>query len=118
VHPVIIVVCMQLIIAFMGTFMETVSIMMICLPVFMPICSVLGLDPVWFGVLMLINLEMGQMTPPFGMLLFVMKGVAPKDVTIQQICLASVPYIIFDVVIMAMIIVWPQVALWLPSMVQ
>jgi tripartite ATP-independent transporter DctM subunit len=118
VHPLIIVVCMQLIIAFMGTFMETVSIMMICLPVFMPICNVLGLDPVWFGVLMLINLEMGQMTPPFGMLLFVMKGVAPKDVTIQQICMASVPYIIFDVVIMAMIIVWPQVALWLPSMVQ
>ena len=109
---------MQLIIAFMGTFMETVSIMMICLPVFMPICTVLGLDPIWFGVLMLINLEMGQMTPPFGMLLFVMKGVAPKDVTIQQICLSTVPYIIFDVLIMAMIIVWPPIALWLPSLVQ
>ena len=118
VHPLIIVVCMQLIIAFMGTFMETVSIMMICLPVFMPICNVLGLDPVWFGVLMLINLEMGQMTPPFGMLLFVMKSVAPKDITIQQICLASVPYIIFDVLIMAMIIGWPPLALWLPSFVQ
>jgi tripartite ATP-independent transporter DctM subunit len=118
VHPLVIVVCMQLIIAFMGTFMETVSIMMICLPVFMPICSMLGLDLVWFGVLMLINLEMGQMTPPFGMLLFVMKGVAPKDVTIQQICLASVPYIIFDVIIMAMIIAWPSLAMWLPSFVQ
>jgi tripartite ATP-independent transporter DctM subunit len=118
VHPVIIVVCMQLIIAFMGTFMESVSIMMICLPIFMPICSMLGLDPVWFGVLMLINLEMGQITPPFGMLLFVMKGVAPKDVTIQQICLASVPYIIFDVIIMAMIIAWPSLAMWLPSFVQ
>ncbi len=118
VHPLIILICMQLIIAFMGTFMETVSIMMICLPVFMPICTVLGLDPIWFGVLMLINLEMGQMTPPFGMLLFVMKGVAPKDVTIQQICWASVPYIIFDVIIMALIIVWPPLALWLPSFVQ
>ena len=118
VHPIIILICMQLIIAFMGTFMETVSIMMICLPVFMPICTLLGLDPIWFGVLMLINLEMGQMTPPFGMLLFVMKGVAPKDVTIQQICMASIPYIIFDVLIMAIIIVWPPIALWLPSLVQ
>ena len=118
VHPIIILICMQLIIAFMGTFMETVSIMMICLPVFMPICTLLGLDPIWFGVLMLINLEMGQMTPPFGMLLFVMKGVAPKDVTIQQICVASIPYIIFDILIMAIIIVWPPIALWLPSLVQ
>jgi tripartite ATP-independent transporter DctM subunit len=118
VHPLIIVVCMQLIIAFMGTFMETVSIMMICLPVFMPICNMLGLDPVWFGVLMLINLEMGQMTPPFGMLLFIMKGVVPEDITIQQICLASIPYIILDVIIMAMIIAWPSLALWLPSFIQ
>ena len=47
-----------------------------------------------------------------------MKGVAPKDVTIQQICMASIPYIIFDVLIMAIIIVWPPVALWLPSLVQ
>lgn len=118
VHPVIILICMQLVIAFMGTFMETVSIMMICLPVFMPICKLLGMNPIWFGVLMLINLEMGQMTPPFGMLLFVMKGVAPKDVTIQQICWSAIPYIIFDILIMAIIIVWPSIALWLPSMVK
>ena len=62
----------------MGCFMDGVSIMMICLPVFMPISNALGFDPIWFGVLFLINIEMGQMTPPFGMLLFVMKGVAPK----------------------------------------
>ena len=98
--------------------METVSIMMVCLPVFIPICNVLGFDPVWFGVLMLINLEMGQMTPPFGMLLFVMKGVTPEDVTIQEICWASIPYIIFDIIVMAMIIIWPSMALWLPSFVQ
>jgi len=118
VHPIIILVAMQVIVALMGCFMETVSIMMISLPVFMPICNVLGFDPIWFGVLMLINLEMGQMTPPFGMLLFVMQGVAPKDVTYGDIVQATAPYIFFDVVIMAMIIVWPQLALWLPSVVQ
>ena len=115
VHPLLIMVGMQLIVAFMGCFMEAISIMMICLPVFMPIASLLGFDPVWFGVLMLINLEMGQITPPFGMLLFVMKGVAPQEVTIQEICWAAVPYILFDILIIAIIIAWPVVALWLPG---
>jgi len=116
VSPILILVGMQLVVFFMGTFMETISIMMICLPIFMPIIKFLGFDPVWFGVLMLINLEMGQITPPFGMLLFVMKGVAPKGITIQEICWAAFPYIVFDVVVMAMIIIWPQLVLWLPGL--
>ncbi|MEW6665379.1 MAG: TRAP transporter large permease [Thermodesulfobacteriota bacterium] len=117
VHPIVILVTMQVIVALMGCFMETVSIMMVCLPVFMPICNALGFDPIWFGVLMLINLEMGQMTPPFGMLLFVMQGVAPDDVTFGDIVGASSPYIFFDVLIMGMIIAWPPLALWLPRLV-
>ena len=115
VHPIMILIIMQVIVGFMGCFMDGVSIMMICLPVFMPISNALGFDPVWFGVLFLINIEMGQLTPPFGMLLFVIEGVAPKDITMEQIIWASVPYMFFDVLIMAMIIVWPGIALWLPS---
>ena len=116
VHPLVILVCMQLIIAFLGTFMESVSIMMICLPIFMPIANVLGFDPVWFGILTLINLEMGQITPPFGMLLFVMKGVVPDDIEFKDICWAAFPYIVFDIAIIAAIIIWPNIALWLPSL--
>lgn len=115
VHPILILIGMQLIIAFMGCFMDAISIMMICLPVFMPISNMLGFDPIWFGVLFLINIEMGQLTPPFGMLLFVMKGVSPPEITMEQIIKASIPYMLFDILIMAIIIVWPQVALWLPS---
>jgi tripartite ATP-independent transporter DctM subunit len=117
-HPLIILISMQVLVFIMGTFMETISIMMICLPIFMPIIKVLGFDPVWFGVLMLINLEMGQITPPFGMLLFVMKGVAPSKVTMQDICWAAFPYIIFDIIVMAMIINWPSLVLWLPSLIR
>lgn len=115
IHPILILIGMQLIIGFMGCFMDAISIMMICLPVFMPISNALGFDPVWFGVLFLINIEMGQLTPPFGMLLFVMKGVAPPDVTMEQIIKASIPYVLFDILIMAIIIIWPPIALWLPS---
>jgi tripartite ATP-independent transporter DctM subunit len=118
VHPLLILIVMQVIVGILGCFMEGVSIMMITLPVFMPIANTLGFNPIWFGVLMLINIEMGQLTPPFGMLLFVMKGVAPPDVTMEQIIKASVPYMIFDALIMAMIIVWPAIALWLPSMLK
>ncbi|MEI9478277.1 MAG: TRAP transporter large permease subunit [Deltaproteobacteria bacterium] len=115
VHPIVVLIIMQVIIGILGCFMEGVSIMMITLPVFMPIAYTLGFNPIWFGVLMLINIEMGQLTPPFGMLLFVMKGVAPPDVTMEQIIKASVPYMIFDALIMAMIMIWPQIALWLPG---
>lgn len=114
-NPVLILIAMLLIIAFLGTFMESVSIMMICLPVFMPIASTLGLDPVWFGILVLINLEMGQITPPFGMLLFVMNGVTDHEVTFKDICWAAFPYIIFNIVVIAIIMTWPNVALWLPG---
>lgn len=116
-HPIVILICMQLIIALLGTFMESVSIMMICIPIFIPISTALGFDPVWFGVLTLINLEMGQITPPFGMLLFVMKGVVPDDIEFKDICWAAFPYIIFDIILIAAIMIWPSIALWLPAAV-
>jgi tripartite ATP-independent transporter DctM subunit len=117
VHPILILIAMQVIVGFLGCLMDGVSIMMICLPVFMPISTALGFDPIWFGVLFLINIEMGQLTPPFGMLLFVMKGVAPPDITMEQIIWAAVPYMIFDIIVMAVIMIWPPVALWLPRLI-
>ena len=114
--PLMILVGMQLMVFLLGMFMETISIMMICLPIFMPIVKLLGFDPVWFGVLMLINFEMGLITPPFGMLLFVMKGVAPKEITIEDICWAALPFIVCDAVVMALVISMPSIALWLPSL--
>jgi len=117
VPPLVILICMQLVVFVMGTFMETISIMMICMPIFMPIVKMLGFDPVWFGVIMLINFETGFITPPFGMLLFVMKGVA-TELSIKEICYAAAPFIVIEIVAMTMIIAWPQLVLWLPSFVQ
>jgi tripartite ATP-independent transporter DctM subunit len=114
--PLMILIGMQLLVFLLGMFMETISTMMICLPIFMPIVKLFGFDPVWFGVIMLINFEMGLITPPFGMLLFVMKGVAPKEITIEDICWAALPFIICDAVVMALIIAMPSIALWLPSL--
>lgn len=115
-YPLLLLLGMQLVVFILGAFMETISIMMICLPIFMPIIKMLGFDPVWFGILMLINFEMGLTTPPFGMLLFVMKGVAPPDISMKDIWLAAFPFIVCDMVAMAIIILWPRLALWLPGL--
>jgi tripartite ATP-independent transporter DctM subunit len=117
ISPYAVLVAMQVIVVVLGCLMDPVSIMLITIPIFMPIIAALGFDPIWFAVIMLVNLEMGNMTPPFGMLIFVMQGVTPKDVTYEEIVWATVPYMLFDILVMAMIIVWPQLALWLPRVV-
>ncbi|MCG8565359.1 MAG: TRAP transporter large permease [Desulfobacterales bacterium] len=116
VHPMLILLGMQATVFILGMFLETISIMMISLPIFMPIVHMLGFDPVWFGIIMLINFEMGMTTPPFGMMLFVMKGVA-QDLSIKEISYAALPFIGCDFAAMALIITWPQLALWLPGLV-
>lgn len=114
VPPLVVLVGMQFIVFLLGCIMETVSIMMICMPIYMPIVQMLGFDPVWFGVIMLVNFETGFITPPFGMLLFVMKGVAPK-LSMKEIVYAAAPFVIIEIIAMAMLIAWPSLVLWLPS---
>jgi TRAP-type C4-dicarboxylate transport system permease large subunit len=118
VSPLMILVGMNIVVLIMGCFMETIAIMMITLPIFMPIITVLGFNPVWFGVIMLVNCETGMLTPPFGMLLFVMKGVAPPDITMQDIISAAFPYIIIYIATLAVLIAFPPLILWLPSVVR
>ena len=115
VPPIVLIIIMQLVIFLMGAFMESVAIMMITIPIFLPIVKTLGFDSVWFCLLMLINLEVGMKSPPFGFLLFVMKGVAPVGTTMGQIYRATIPFILIDMIAMGLIIIFPILALWLPS---
>ena len=98
--------------------MEVVAIMMITLPIFVPTIVVLGFDPVWFAVLVLLNIEMAMTTPPFGINLFVMKGVAPSDTTMGDIYRAALPFLGCDAIAMALLIAFPGVALWLPGLMR
>jgi tripartite ATP-independent transporter DctM subunit len=113
--PILIILLMQGIVLVLGGFISGVPLMMITIPVFMPVVTTLGYDPIWFLVLLLINIEMSQTTPPFGVLLFVMKGVAPPDVTIGAIIRAAVPFLVCDAIAIGAIMAFPQLALWLPS---
>jgi tripartite ATP-independent transporter DctM subunit len=116
--PVVIVMTMQVIILFMGGFMDVVSIMMIVLPIFVPLVRAFGFNPVWFAVLFLLNIEMAGTSPPFGMSLFVMKGVAPKDTKISDIYLAALPFLGCDLIVMILLFIFPSLALWLPSLIR
>ena len=108
---------MQLIVLLLGTFIEQISIMLITLPIYIPIVQALGFDTIWFGVLMLINLQMALTTPPFGMLLFVMKGVAPATTTMREIYTSAIPFLLCDTVAMALVLIFPELTDFLQDMV-
>jgi len=115
VHPILIVIALQLVVLVLGCFMDLISLTMVTIPIFMPVVNTLGLNPVWFCTMMLINLGAATLTPPFGMLLFTMKGVAPADVNMSDIILASFPYFIMNLVVIGLVLIFPSLALFLPS---
>ena len=106
---IVLLILMQLILLVLGCFMEQIAIMLITLPIFMPIIKSAGIDPIWFAVVCLINLEVALLTPPFGLLLFVMKGAVPS-VKMQQVYMAALPFIIIDVLVIGLLIAFPGIA--------
>lgn len=116
VAPIIIIIAMQIIILFLGCLMDVVAIMMITLPIFVPIVISLDFNTVWFAAIFLLNIEMAGTSPPFGMGLMVMKGVAPPDTTMGDIYLAALPFLGCDLIVMILILAFPNVALWLPGL--
>ncbi|HEU5018462.1 MAG TPA: TRAP transporter large permease subunit [Pseudolabrys sp.] len=116
VPPIVVIIAMQAVVFVLGGFINGVPLMMITLPIFMPVVTALHYDPIWFCVIMLINVETAQLTPPFGILLFVMKGVASPDTTMMQIIGAAMPFIIMNIVAMGLLMLFPAIALYLPSL--
>ncbi|WP_299623108.1 TRAP transporter large permease subunit [Pelagibius sp.] len=114
VQPLVVVLVMMGIIMILGTFMDWVAIVFITVPVFAPVIVDLGYDPVWFGILFAMNIQIYMLSPPFGPACFYLKSVAPKDVTLQEIFVAVLPFIGLQIVGLALVILFPQIALWLP----
>ena len=110
-----IVISMLVILLFLGCFVDQVSMMLITLPFFMPLVQQLGIDPIWFGVMFLICMQLGLLTPPFGLLLFTIKGVAPPQISMQQVYAASAPYIVFGLLVLVAIFFFPAIATRLPA---
>ncbi|WP_225027525.1 TRAP transporter large permease [Xinfangfangia pollutisoli] len=107
---------MMALVLIVGMFIEQTSIVLITMPIFLPIIGAMGWDPIWFAVVMMVNLELATITPPAGLSLFVMKGVAVPGTTMGQIYRAALPFILINILLMLILILWPALALWLPSL--
>jgi TRAP-type mannitol/chloroaromatic compound transport system permease large subunit len=99
----------------MGMFIDWAAILMVTVPIFMPIALELGFDPLWFSILMCVNLQTSFLTPPFGYALFYFAGVAPKGYTMAHIYRGIIPFVILQLVGLLLIVLFPQMATWLPQ---
>ncbi len=113
--PIAMLLVMFGVLLLLGMFMEQISMMLLTVPIFFPLAASLGFDPIWFALIMLLALEISFTTPPFGLLLFVMKGVAPPDTTMRDIYMSAIPFILCSLVLVLLLILFPAIALWLPG---
>lgn len=114
--PIGVIIIMMAIIFFLGTFLEWIAIVFITVPVFAPVVVQLGYDPIWFGILFAMNIQIYMLSPPFGPACFYLKSVAPSDVSLQEIFLAVLPFIGLQIIGLALVMAFPQIALWLPGL--
>ncbi|MFT0544977.1 TRAP transporter large permease [Allopusillimonas ginsengisoli] len=110
-----IIITMMLVVFFLGMVLDPVGIMLITLPVFIPVVESLGFDLIWFGILFVINMELGYMTPPFGFNLFYLKGVVPPGITMGDIYRSVWPFVIVQIIGMAILMIFPSIVTWLPQ---
>jgi len=109
------IIFIQLVIFVLATVLDPAGIMMICVPVFLPVIKAHGFDPLWFGILFVINMEIGYMTPPFGFNLFYLKGIVPPGITMADIYRSVIPYTLVESLGLAIVMIFPQIAIWLPN---
>jgi tripartite ATP-independent transporter DctM subunit len=113
--PICILLMMVVVWLILGTLIDSISIMILTLPLMLPIVKALGFDLLWFGVIATITIEMGLITPPFGMVPFVMKSTLGKEVEIYQIFRGVLPFLLMMCICLALLIAFPQISTWLPS---
>jgi tripartite ATP-independent transporter DctM subunit len=114
--PLAMLLVMFAVLLLLGMFMEQISMMLLTVPIFFPLAMSLDFDLIWFGLIMLLALEISFTTPPFGLLLFVMKGVSPPGTTMREIYTSAFPFIGCSLLLVALLIAFPGLALWLPSL--
>jgi tripartite ATP-independent transporter DctM subunit len=113
-----IIIMMQLSFILMGMFLDDTAMLVIVAPLYVPLVIALGFNPIWYGVLYTITCQIAYMTPPFGYNLFLMRAMAPKEITLQDIYISIIPFVLVMIGGLAIVMAFPQIALWLPSLYQ
>lgn len=115
VSPYVILIAVNLLLFALGCIMDPAAIIMVTVPMLAPLMQALGFDLIWFGVMFVVNMELAEITPPLGLNLYIMKAVAPPGITLNDIIIGSIPFMILDIIGLIFVIIWPQLVLWLPS---
>jgi len=113
--PYLVILGINVLLLFLGCIMDPAGILLVTIPILVPVIKALGFDPVWFGVMFVVNMELAQITPPLGLNLFIIKSIAPPDVTLKDILVGAWPFMLLDLIGLALVIIFPQIILWLPS---
>ena len=116
-EPWHVLVLMQLTYLLMGTFLDDTAMLIIVAPLYIPLIISLGFDPIWYGVLYVITCQIAYITPPFGYNLFLMRAMAPKEITLLDIYKSIIPFVMIMIVGLVLVIVFPEIATWLPERV-
>ena len=114
-NPWVILILMQLSFLVMGTFLDDTAMLVIVAPLYVPLVRHLGFDLIWYGVLYTITTQIAYMTPPFGYNLFLMRAMAPPEIGVRDIYVSIVPFVLVMIIALALILFFPQIALWLPN---
>jgi tripartite ATP-independent transporter DctM subunit len=117
INPWLVLIMMQVIWIILGMLMDASGILFLTVPVFLPVITTLGFNPLWFGILWIVNMELGFLTPPFGINLFYMKAVVPKDITMMDIYRSIIPFVFLQLIGLIIYMVFPQTILWLPNLI-
>ena len=115
--PWTILILMQLSFILMGTFLDDTAMLVIVAPLYVPLVSALGFDLIWYGILYTITTQIAYMTPPFGYNLFLMRAMAPPEISLGDIYRSIVPFVFVMILALALVMAFPQIALWLPNVV-
>jgi len=111
-----VIIMMQLSYIIMGMFLDDTAMLIIVAPLYIPLVIKLGFDPIWYGILYTVTCQIAYLTPPFGYNLFLMKAMAPKEITLVDIYRSVVPFVLIMVVGLAILMVFPQISTWLPNL--
>jgi tripartite ATP-independent transporter DctM subunit len=113
--PIMVIMLFQIIMLLLGFIIDEFIIVLMCAPIFTPIAVSLGYDPIWFGILMILNIEIAVQTPPYGFALFYLKGIAPPGITMLDIYKSILPFVLLKLLVLIIVMMFPELVTWLPN---
>lgn len=114
--PVLVIAAFMLVLVLLGMILDSVSILLLTMPIMVPVAISLGFDPIWFGIVAIVAIELGLLTPPFGMVIFAMKAALPKEIRLEDIYVGSAPFLLVLVICLGILIAFPELSLFVPRL--